>query len=202
MLRSHAFTQPALACVGSRDSAPSAMPPQRIALQGCGRGYQRVVRAGAATAPELLLPPPPSSAAVSPAATAAAAGARTQALGWLGGAAIGWVGARRGGRGRLACRMPPRGLPAPRAGTTVSTPAGTTMVLVWAAAGAPARTSRPRSKAIRIEYNYTINFAAATANACQPRRPSIPRATISRMISLVPSRIRWTRRSRTIFSIP
>jgi len=33
MLRSHAFTQPALACVGSRDSASSAIPPQRIALQ-------------------------------------------------------------------------------------------------------------------------------------------------------------------------
>src|SRR5262249_27509900 len=28
------------------------------------------------------------------------------------------------------------------------------------------------------------------------------RATITRMISLVPSRIWWTRRSRTIFSIP
>ncbi len=34
------------------------------------------------------------------------------------------------------------------------------------------------------------------------RPPSIPRATIIRMISLVPSRIRCTRRSRTIFSIP
>jgi hypothetical protein len=32
MLRSHAFTQPALAFVGSRDSAPSAIPHQRIAL--------------------------------------------------------------------------------------------------------------------------------------------------------------------------
>jgi hypothetical protein len=32
MLRSHTFTQPALACVGLRDSAPSAIPPQRIAL--------------------------------------------------------------------------------------------------------------------------------------------------------------------------
>jgi len=31
-LRSHAFTQPALAFVGSRDPAFSALPPQRIAL--------------------------------------------------------------------------------------------------------------------------------------------------------------------------
>jgi len=31
-LRSHACTQPALAFVGSRDSALSALPPQRIAL--------------------------------------------------------------------------------------------------------------------------------------------------------------------------
>jgi hypothetical protein len=33
-------------------------------------------------------------------------------------------------------------------------------------------------------------------------RPTSPRATISRMISLVPSRIWCTRRSRTIFSMP
>ncbi len=35
------------------------------------------------------------------------------------------------------------------------------------------------------------------------RAPAIsPRAMITRMISFVPSRMRWTRRSRTIFSIP
>ena len=32
--------------------------------------------------------------------------------------------------------------------------------------------------------------------------PTTPRAMISRMISLVPSRIWWTRRSRTSFSMP
>ena len=33
-------------------------------------------------------------------------------------------------------------------------------------------------------------------------RPTSPRATIIRITSLVPSRIWWTRRSRTIFSMP
>ena len=41
MLRSHTFTQPALACVGSRDSAPAAMPPLRIALKPYFASHRR-----------------------------------------------------------------------------------------------------------------------------------------------------------------
>ena len=51
---------------------------------------------------------------------------------------------------------------------------------------------------------HAISRPAATVGELRSSfpRPTRPRATITRMISLVPSRIWWTRRSRTIFSMP